>query len=987
MRTFFKYSISSALSLVLYTGVLVAEENGFFTQISYETGLATQELDNKGLVQANSSRYDIEKEAILLNSSVVPLTYDIQALGKRTEELMQLLCPNPDKCNLFAGEDKHWGLSQNPRNNDNAPYSNLQSLQANLALLNSLINNANSSDLAPTIEILKDANRDKVYLIDSATKNKTEINIAPSLAENLLGTKESATFTIPEVSYAVAREITQALGVLMGNQSKKERPDFNASQTEVFDDHSALATFLNNISSKEQIKGLTPSEIQNLSATIWNHLRLMPTFSNELSNILNNSDLTPTQNATLSNALGQNFSVSVAEAMLEKMNSDILKGSYFGSNAKIEPLTQAQIKQVAQVIVKEAYDYKDNSPSTPLQNMTPTDANQTYNGSENGGFNNQLNRMRVVACSSFSNNDCNLSETTLPDGEQVVPKESGIIPQGLHLTSNQALAIANYFGTSYTKNAKNNNFTGFFNPWNDENGSSHTRNISCAISNNSNCTDSIADQVSWVLDSQVARGTISQEQAQKILSQVEQAQFESARNSVLSYLENLEGLNNQEKTALNTQVANINQAFSNHMVYQISPSGLNEKQQQVLKLYNQILNPNVNLSAEVEQVLKNNGLNEAQIQIFAKNAQVIYQDLVQALITGALPNTQNGFFYNYNARPYFAPIRYGNINSIYKISQNNPNYICGSNVCASKLNLEKGLTIANIAQGLQNFDVLAGKLNEHSSYNDLNALVNMGKNLFEETAEYGKFVKEYIAPSLAINPSSNTLNPSVAQRIYNARTKQPSFTAQEMQENQEFIQQRLNAMHNSISKTYKMGYLPNFLRHSNRSNNMNGFGFKIGYKQFFGKKRMFGLRYYGFLDYGYVNFGDNISQVKANLTTYGAGTDFLYNVFERKRGTETMDVGFFAGIEIAGQSWATNFEKQISGKIGKINSTSFQFLFDLGIRTDFSKNTHLKKARFAQGIEFGVKIPTIMHKLYQTAGIVAQYRRDFSFYVAYNIGF
>lgn len=35
---------------------------------------------------------------------------------------------------------------------------------------------------------------------------------------------------------------------------------------------------------------------------------------------------------------------------------------------------------------------------------------------------------------------------------------------------------------------------------------------------------------------------------------------------------------------------------------------------------------------------------------------------------------------------------------------------------------------------------------------------------------------------------------------------------------------------------------------------MYGLGVMIGYKYFIGKKRWFGLRYYGFFDYGYINF-------------------------------------------------------------------------------------------------------------------------------------
>lgn len=64
---------------------------------------------------------------------------------------------------------------------------------------------------------------------------------------------------------------------------------------------------------------------------------------------------------------------------------------------------------------------------------------------------------------------------------------------------------------------------------------------------------------------------------------------------------------------------------------------------------------------------------------------------------------------------------------------------------------------------------------------------------------------------------------------------------------------------------------------------------------------MFGLRYYGFYDFGYAQFGAGPSLVKATLSSYGAGTDFLYNVFTRKRGTEAIDIGFLPGSNLPGK--------------------------------------------------------------------------------------
>ncbi|MGL2648277.1 outer membrane beta-barrel protein, partial [Helicobacter pylori] len=78
---------------------------------------------------------------------------------------------------------------------------------------------------------------------------------------------------------------------------------------------------------------------------------------------------------------------------------------------------------------------------------------------------------------------------------------------------------------------------------------------------------------------------------------------------------------------------------------------------------------------------------------------------------------------------------------------------------------------------------------------------------------------------------------------------------------------------------------------------------------------------------------------------------------------------------------------QVDGNHLKPKDTSFQFLFDLGIRTNFSKIQNQRRSRFSQGIEFGLKIPVLYHTYYQSEGVTAKYRRAFSFYVGYNIGF
>ncbi|GAA7073388.1 Hop family outer membrane protein HopF [Helicobacter pylori] len=281
-----------------------------------------------------------------------------------------------------------------------------------------------------------------------------------------------------------------------------------------------------------------------------------------------------------------------------------------------------------------------------------------------------------------------------------------------------------------------------------------------------------------------------------------------------------------------------------------------------------------------------------------------------------------------------------------------------------------GVSVGDIATGMQNFSSQTGLIGANSTVSELNALIKSGISLDRETLGLGSFIEKNICS----NASSCF---SGSQLIYRKGLDRVIG----------IINTSLNQFADSASSLYKISYIPNlFSLRDYRSASMNGFGAKMGYKQFFTHKKNIGLRYYGFLDYGYANFGDTNLKVGANLVTYGVGTDFLYNFFERSRRRERTAIGLFFGAQIAGQTWSTNVTNLLSGQRPDVKSSSFQFLFDLGLRTNFAK-THFNKHKLDQGIEFGVKIPVIAHKYFATQGSSASYMRNFSFYVGYSVGF
>ncbi|GAA7410624.1 Hop family outer membrane protein HopF [Helicobacter pylori] len=281
-----------------------------------------------------------------------------------------------------------------------------------------------------------------------------------------------------------------------------------------------------------------------------------------------------------------------------------------------------------------------------------------------------------------------------------------------------------------------------------------------------------------------------------------------------------------------------------------------------------------------------------------------------------------------------------------------------------------GVSVGDIATGMQNFSSQTGLIGANSTVSELNALIKSGISLDRETLKLGSFIEKNICSSASSCFSGSQL-------IYKKGLDRVIG----------IINTSLNQFEYSASSLYKISYIPNlFSLRDYQSASMNGFGAKMGYKQFFTHKKNIGLRYYGFLDYGYANFGDTNLKVGANLVTYGVGTDFLYNFFERSRRRERTAIGLFFGAQIAGQTWSTNVTNLLSGQRPDVKSSSFQFLFDLGLRTNFAK-THFNKHKLDQGIEFGVKIPVIAHKYFATQGSSASYMRNFSFYVGYSVGF
>ncbi|WQU26241.1 Hop family adhesin LabA [Helicobacter pylori] len=170
---------------------------------------------------------------------------------------------------------------------------------------------------------------------------------------------------------------------------------------------------------------------------------------------------------------------------------------------------------------------------------------------------------------------------------------------------------------------------------------------------------------------------------------------------------------------------------------------------------------------------------------------------------------------------------------------------------------------------------------------------------------------------------------------------------------------------------------------------MNGIGFQVGYKQFFGKNKRWGARYYGFVDYNHTYNKSQFFNSDSDVWTYGVGSDLLVNFINDKATKHNkISFGAFGGIQLAGTSWLNsqyvNLANVNNYYKAKINTANFQFLFNLGLRTNLARNKRRGADHSAQhGMELGVKIPTINTNYYSLLGTTLQYRRLYSVYLNY----
>ncbi|MGL2381812.1 Hop family adhesin LabA [Helicobacter pylori] len=288
-----------------------------------------------------------------------------------------------------------------------------------------------------------------------------------------------------------------------------------------------------------------------------------------------------------------------------------------------------------------------------------------------------------------------------------------------------------------------------------------------------------------------------------------------------------------------------------------------------------------------------------------------------------------------------------------------------------------GETVTNLKNSIAHFGDQAEQI--HNAQNLAYTLANF-------SGQYKKLGEHYDSITAALSSLPD------AQSLQNVVSKKTNPNSPQGIQDNYYIDSNI---HSQVqSRTQELGSNPfrraGLIAASTTNNGaMNGIGFQVGYKQFFGKNKRWGARYYGFVDYNHTYNKSQFFNASSDVWTYGVGSDLLVNFINDKATKHNkISFGAFGGIALAGTSWLNsqyvNLANVNNYYKAKINTSNFQFLFNLGLRTNLARNKRRGADHSAQhGMELGVKIPTINTNYYSLLGTTLQYRRLYSVYLNY----
>ncbi len=303
-----------------------------------------------------------------------------------------------------------------------------------------------------------------------------------------------------------------------------------------------------------------------------------------------------------------------------------------------------------------------------------------------------------------------------------------------------------------------------------------------------------------------------------------------------------------------------------------------------------------------------------------------------------------------------------------------------------------GQTPTNPYRQVVNLNKEVQTIKNNVSYygNRLDSALSVAKDVYNLKSNQAQIVTAYngaknLSQEISQLPYNQVNTKDIVTLPYDKNTPAAGqYNYQINQEQASNLSQALAAMSNNPFK--KIGMI------SSQNNNgaLNGLGVQVGYKQFFGESKRWGLRYYGFFDYNHGYIKSSFFNSSSDIWTYGGGSDLLVNFINDSvtRKNNKLSVGLFGGIQLAGTTWLNsqyvNLTALNNPYSAKVNTSNFQFLFNLGLRTNLATAKKEDSEHSAQhGIELGIKIPTINTNYYSFLGAKLEYRRLYSVYLNY----
>ncbi len=289
-------------------------------------------------------------------------------------------------------------------------------------------------------------------------------------------------------------------------------------------------------------------------------------------------------------------------------------------------------------------------------------------------------------------------------------------------------------------------------------------------------------------------------------------------------------------------------------------------------------------------------------------------------------------------------------------------------------------TITNLTNSIAHFGTQAEQIDQ---------AVNIADTLVNFKSRYNELGNTYNSITTALSSIPN------AQSLQNAVSKKNNPYSPQGIETNYYLNQNTYNQIQTINQELGRNPFRKVGIVSSQTNNgaMNGIGIQVGYKQFFGQKRKWGARYYGFFDYNHAFIKSSFFNSASDVWTYGFGADALYNFINDKATNflgknNKLSVGLFGGIALAGTSWLNseyvNLATVNNVYNAKMNVANFQFLFNMGVRMNLARPKKKDSDHVAQhGIELGLKIPTINTNYYSFMGAELKYRRLYSVYLNY----